>query len=61
MKLIKVSAPGQRDSLVVIVCHECGSKNLARETFANVEGKAYIEYYCQTCAEKLLAQNGETK
>lgn len=34
----------------IFVCFQCGKR--AQKVYANLDGKAFVEYYCQACVDK---------
>ncbi len=52
MKLQKVIAePNTSSSKYLFTCIRCGKQT--QKACANLEGKAFVEYYCQDCVNKL--------
>jgi hypothetical protein len=51
MKLVDVK---QAPNLFKLFCIECWKRFPAHELLADIEGKAFHDYYCKPCAEKKL-------
>ena len=58
MKLIPIISASQKQSQTFVkmklICCNCNQKTLNTEGFADIEGKAFQDYYCPTCADKII-------